>query len=183
MQPNHSYSLLQIWVLSQFTNSELHSYACNREWLQLNTIIMSSHISERYVCYTDANLIPQCCIKLLHVHKIISIKTHTSDFSENCRCEMASGAIHLSGNLLVFLVDWYISSASLERPKSVTLSNLLQLTSTFLQAKSRWMMLMLDRYSWEWVEDNISPGTGRRVFKCLLPFQKQSDMQRMWDPH
>ena len=145
---------------------------------------MSSHISERYVCYTDANLIPQCSIKLLHVRsKNIVIKTHTSDFSENCRCEIASGAIHLSGNLLVFLVDWYISSASLERPKSVTFSNLPELTRTFLQAKSRWMTLMLDRYSWEGVEDNISPGTGRRVFKCLLPFQKQSDTQRMWDPH
>ena len=90
-----------------------------------------------HILYYDANM----SFTALNSHT----STHTSDFSENCRCEMASGAIHLSGNLLVFFVDWYISSASLERPKSVTFSNLLQLTRTFLQAKSRWMMLMLDR--------------------------------------
>ena len=75
--------------------------------------------------------------------------TYTSDFSENCRCEIASGAIHLSGSLLAFLLDWYISSASRDRPKSVTFSSLLQLTRTFLQAKSRWMTLRLDKYSCE----------------------------------
>ena len=84
------------------------------------------------------------------------VHTHTSDFSENWRCEIASGAIHLSGNLLAFLVDWYISSASLDRPKSVTFSNLLQLTRTFLHAKSRWIMLMLERYSCGWQEDNTA---------------------------
>ena len=79
------------------------------------------------------------------LQKCIIKHTYTSDFSENSLSCIDSGAIHRRGSL-VLRVDTY-RSVSLDSPKSAIFSTFPIPTSTFRQARSRWITLRAARCS------------------------------------
>ena len=82
---------------------------------------------------TNSSNLPEC-------------EAHTSEAVVNSRAVMLSIAIHLRGRRpLVFFT--YTSSTSRERPKSVIFKSLSLATRTLRQAKSRWTILKLAKYS------------------------------------
>ena len=93
------------------------------------------------VCFSKPLLLP-----IVPISQSVTPKAHTSEAVVNSRAVMLSMAIHLRGRRpLVFFT--YTSSTSRERPKSVIFKSLSLAMRTLRQAKSRWTIFKLAKYS------------------------------------
>ena len=94
-----------------------------------------------YVCFSEQLLLP-----IVPISQSVTPKAHTSEAVVNSRAVMLSMAIHLRGRRpLVFFT--YTSSTSRERPKSVIFKSLSLAMRILRQAKSRWTIFKLAKYS------------------------------------
>ena len=154
--------LLQLILLGYIRTSDQHSlvvsqvcYPGEDRFLALHLVLMGRenllikrkwHLKMDYV-YLDIN---ELFIPRVAISHTTTPNAHTSDCTVNTLSLMDSIAIHLIGSLPEVVLTYASPSATtLDRPKSAILRAFPSPTRTLRQAKSRWTISKLDRYSYK----------------------------------